>query len=237
MMSRPAARSRLGPARARSSVGERSLHTREVAGSKPAAPIVETSDYQAFRCAGLVWRLVPGAHVAADDRDDRVRDRRAPSHDRGRPGREHLGHRSRRDRLRTGACGRRPLITAWPARARSTSARSTSGSPSARSSAAESWPAAACTPSLGSAPSWFRSRSGWHRSTRSAPGAPGWLEGRETPGDGTESIGGSRLRQGLGSQRRVWFLGERAIELAARADVELGEDLAEVVLDGTRADE
>jgi hypothetical protein len=35
---RPAA-SRLTPRRARSSVGERSLHTREVAGSKPAAPI------------------------------------------------------------------------------------------------------------------------------------------------------------------------------------------------------
>jgi hypothetical protein len=28
-------------ARARSSVGERSLHTREVAGSKPAAPIAD----------------------------------------------------------------------------------------------------------------------------------------------------------------------------------------------------
>jgi len=60
---------------------------------------------------------------------------------------------------------------------------------------------------------------------------------RETPGDGTESIGGSRLRQGLDGQRRVWFSGERAIELAARADVELGEDLVEVVFDGTRADE
>jgi hypothetical protein len=131
----------------------------------------------------------------------------------------------------------RAAPTAPTLSARSTSARSTSGSPSARSSAAESWPAAACTPSLGSAPSWFRSRSGWHRSTRSAPGAPvGWNVGRRQVMEPSRSVR-SRLRQGLGSQRRVWFSRERAVELDARADVELGEDLVEVVFDGPWADE
>src|SRR4051794_18198618 len=39
-MGLPPAAYHQAPSRARSSVGERSLHTREVAGSKPAAPIV-----------------------------------------------------------------------------------------------------------------------------------------------------------------------------------------------------
>src|SRR5918994_4655717 len=41
----------------------------------------------------------------------------------------------------------------------------------------------------------------------------------------------------LDSQRRAWFSGERAVELVARADAQLGEDLVEVVLDGAGADE
>jgi hypothetical protein len=41
----------------------------------------------------------------------------------------------------------------------------------------------------------------------------------------------------LDRKRRLWFSGERAVELDARADVELGEDLVEVVFDGPRADE
>src|SRR5205085_6500633 len=43
---RAEATARIGCARARSSVGERSLHTREVAGSKPAAPILVRSRNQ-----------------------------------------------------------------------------------------------------------------------------------------------------------------------------------------------
>ena len=40
------------PPRARSSVGERSLHTREVAGSKPAAPIVDGPPIAGSSCLG-----------------------------------------------------------------------------------------------------------------------------------------------------------------------------------------
>ena len=44
--------------RARSSVGERSLHTREVAGSKPAAPIEKTAAFAAVFLlrARIEWR-------------------------------------------------------------------------------------------------------------------------------------------------------------------------------------
>ena len=51
-LARTARKGRLAAFRARSSVGERSLHTREVAGSKPAAPIVKKARYgglSAFR--------------------------------------------------------------------------------------------------------------------------------------------------------------------------------------------
>src|SRR4051794_17014894 len=41
----------------------------------------------------------------------------------------------------------------------------------------------------------------------------------------------------LDRQRGVWFPRQRAAEVGARADVELAEDLVEVVLDRTRADE
>jgi hypothetical protein len=43
--------------------------------------------------------------------------------------------------------------------------------------------------------------------------------------------------QRLAGLPAVWAAGQHAIELAAGGDTELGEDLAQVVLDGVRADE
>src|SRR4051794_5344047 len=52
-----------GPFRARSSVGERSLHTREVAGSKPAAPILSMGDAPGFSHHSHPARSKPAAPI------------------------------------------------------------------------------------------------------------------------------------------------------------------------------
>ena len=59
------------PPGARSSVGERSLHTREVAGSKPAAPILGRS------CKSTVFL---GSGRASDNGASGLTARRTPAH-------------------------------------------------------------------------------------------------------------------------------------------------------------
>src|SRR5437762_13652485 len=80
----------------------------------------------------------------------------------------------------------------------------------------------------------------------SAPPSPQWLSTRAT--DNAADVRRDRdafaspspvvrRRSVLGEERRARFGWQGVCELGARVDAELGEDLAEVVLDGVLADE